>query len=108
MSTFMLRMLFTVSSNVSPLETEDELAVKFSESADKRFSASSKDMRVRVEFSKNKLTTVISRSEGTFLTGRCKTSLNCEVVDKISAISSLERSLMPSRCGLDSFIKKQK
>ena len=46
-------------------------------SAERRFSASSKDMRVRVEFSKNKLTMVTSRKEGTFFIGLCKTSLNC-------------------------------
>ena len=40
------------------------------------FSASSNERRVRVEFSKNKLATVKSRREGTFLMGRFNTSLN--------------------------------
>ena len=50
-STFMLRMLLTVSSNVSPFAAEELETVKFTTSADKRFSASSKEILVLVEFS---------------------------------------------------------
>jgi len=46
----MLNMLFTVSSKVSPLAAEDPETVKLMVSALRRFSASSKEMRVRVEF----------------------------------------------------------
>ena len=60
------RILFTVSISVSPFLTEDCEDEKFSTSADKRFSANSKDSLVRVEFSKNKLAMVISLSDGTF------------------------------------------
>jgi hypothetical protein len=60
------KMLFTVSTSVSPFFTELLAAEKFTTSADRRFSANSKDKRVRVEFSKNKLAMVISLSEGTF------------------------------------------
>jgi len=47
-STFMLRILFTVSSKVSPLAVEEVPAEKFSTSALSLLSASSKEKRVRV------------------------------------------------------------
>jgi len=67
--------LLTVSISVSPLLTEDEDAAKLTISAESLFSASSKDRRVRVEFSKKTLAIVISRKEGTFLIGLFNTSL---------------------------------
>ena len=78
------RILFTVSTRVSPFLTEDEPAEKLTTSALKRFSANSKDRRVRVLFSKNKFAIVISRSVGTFFMGRFKTSLNSLAVSRIS------------------------
>lgn len=66
MSTFIARMLLTVSSSVSPFFTEELAALKFTVSALNRFSASSKLIRVRVEFSKKRLATVVSRRLGTF------------------------------------------
>ena len=68
-------MLLTVSIKVSPFFTEDCAAEKLITSADKRFSANSKDNFVLVEFSKNKFAIVISLNEGTFLIGRLMTSL---------------------------------
>ena len=53
MSTPIASMLRTVSSVVSPLATEEPLAVNSSTSADSRWAASSKLIRVRVESSKN-------------------------------------------------------
>jgi hypothetical protein len=50
---------------------------------------------------------VTSLKDGTFLTGRCKTSLNCVAVDKIMEMSSGDRSLMPNKCLVDSCIKRQ-
>jgi hypothetical protein len=47
----MERILFTVSSKVSPFETDEPDALKLMVSAESLFSASSKEMRVRVEFS---------------------------------------------------------
>ena len=58
-----------VSSRISPLDTLLVDAEKFRMSALSLFSASSKDDRVRVEGSKNRLITVFPRSVGTFLTG---------------------------------------
>jgi hypothetical protein len=72
----MARMLFTVSTRVSPFLTELCAALKFITSALSLFSASSKDSLVLVEFSKNRFAIVISRKEGTFLIGRLITSLN--------------------------------
>jgi hypothetical protein len=65
----------TVSKSVSPFFTEEEEAEKFTVSAESLFSANSKEILVRVEFSKNKFATVTSRREGTFLIGRLITSL---------------------------------
>ena len=50
-STFMERILLTVSNRVSPFAADDPEAVKLIVSADSLFSASSKEIRVRVEFS---------------------------------------------------------
>src|SRR5690554_2779386 len=74
-STFIDKMLFTVSIRVSPLETEELEEAKLITSAESRFSASSNESFVRVLFSKNKLAIVISRREGTFLIGLLITSL---------------------------------
>src|SRR6185503_18968324 len=94
----MARILFTVSISVSPLLTEEDEAAKLMVSADRRRSASSKDKRVRVEFSKNILAMVTSRSEGTFLIGRFKTVLKPSAVSNIRLISLGFKSLIPSKC----------
>ncbi len=96
-STFMARMLLTVSTRVSPFLTEELEAAKLMTSALRRFSANSKLNRVRVEFSKNKLAIVMSRSEGTFLIGRLITSLNWAAQCKIKWMSSGLSPLMPKR-----------
>ena len=49
-----------------PFETLDPFALKLMTSADSRFAAASNEMRVRVESSKNRLTTVRPRSVGSF------------------------------------------
>ena len=97
----MAKILFTVSISVSPLLTEEEEAAKFIMSADKRFSANSKDNFVLVEFSKNIFAMVISLSEGTFFIGLLMTSLKLSAVSKISSISFRLISLMPKRCLVD-------
>ena len=60
----------TVSRRLSPLLTLDVDTLKVIVSADKRLAAVSKLMRVRVESSKNKLTTVRPINAGTLGTGR--------------------------------------
>ena len=98
MSTFIDKILLTVSISVSPFLTELLAAEKFTTSADNLFSANSKDNRVRVEFSKNKFAMVMSRNEGTFLIGRLITSLNASAVLKIISISFLVKSFIPVKC----------
>ena len=97
-STFMERILFTVSTRDSPFLTELPDALKFTMSADSLFSASSKDNLVRVEFSKNKLAMVISLKDGTFFMGRLITSLKLSAVLNIKLMSSVDSSLIPIRC----------
>ena len=60
-----------VSLSDSPLETLEPLAEKLMTSADSRLAAASNEIRVRVESSKNRLTTVRPRSVGSFLISRC-------------------------------------
>ena len=77
----MAKILLTVSISVSPFLTDDDAAEKLSVSAERRFSANSKDNLVRVEFSKNKFAIVISRKDGTFRIGRLITSLKLSAED---------------------------
>ena len=58
----------TVSRSDSPLDTEEPLAATLMASADSHLPAISNDDRVRVESSKNRLTTVRPRRAGSFLT----------------------------------------
>ena len=71
-----------------PISAHKADAEKLIVSADNRFSANSKEIRVRVDDSKKRFTTVIPRKGGTFLIGRSRTSLNCPAVSRISWISS--------------------
>ena len=97
-STFMDRILLTVSIRDSPFLTDEFEAEKLITSDESRFWASSKDNLVRVLFSKNKLAMVTSRSDGTFLIGRLMTSLKWEAVSKMSSISEVVRYLIPNKC----------
>lgn len=96
-STFIERMLFTVSMSVSPFETDETDAEKLTTSAERRFSANSNEVRVRVLFSKNRLAMVVPLSEGTFLMGRDNTSEKVSAVRRISSMSFLLRYLIPNR-----------
>ena len=71
-----------VSINVSPFFVLLSAAVKFTLSAPRRLAAISKLVRVRVEFSKNALMTVLPRSESDFLTS-----------ERLSALNSRARSI---------------
>ena len=66
MSAAMASRLRRVSNKVSPLLVEDVDTFRLITSADRRWAASSKVVRVRVEFSKNTLHTVLPRSKGLF------------------------------------------
>src|SRR5215470_15918996 len=69
----------------------------FTASAERRFAASSKEVRVRVEASKKRLMTVLPRRAGTFLIDLADTSLNDSAVSRIVVISSTDNSLIPKR-----------
>src|SRR5208283_4808073 len=90
--------LRAVSLSVSPFLSEDASAVKLMMSADRRCSESSKLMRVRVEGSMKRLTTVLPRSAGTFLIARSPTALNARAVSSTVTISSALSDSMSSRC----------
>src|SRR5690606_41871580 len=74
MSAAMASRLRRVSYRVSPLLVEEVCTSRLRTSADRRLAASSKVLRVRVEFSKKTLHTVLPRSSGTFLMDRSPTS----------------------------------
>ena len=86
-----------VSLRLSPLLTLEPPALKVITSADNRLAASSKLMRVRVEFSRKKLTTVRPRSAGTFLITRDPTSRKDSAVSRILTTSSAVTSCIESR-----------
>src|SRR5262249_56180973 len=86
-----------VSTSVSPLTTLEVEAEMLIASADKRFAAISKLVRVRVEASKKRLMTVFPRSVGTFLICLRFTSRKVSAVSRMKLISSGERSAIPRR-----------
>src|SRR3990172_108345 len=98
MSACMADRLSTVSSRVSPLVCEDTAMFRLMTSADKRLAAISKVVRVRVEFSKNRLNTDFPRSSGTFLTSRAVTPTKEVAVSRIWVIVSRGSPSMVSRC----------
>src|SRR4051794_15674529 len=86
-----------VSSTVSPFATDDVLTEKLITSAERRLAATSKEERVRVLFSKNKVSTVRPRRVGTFLTLRLKRFLNGTALLRMKSSSSSVRLWMSSR-----------
>src|SRR5262249_54481091 len=86
-----------VSISVSPLTTLEVEAEMLIASADRRFAAISKLVRVRVEASKKRLMTVFPRSVGTFLICRRFTSRKVSAVSRMKLISSGVRSAIPRR-----------
>ena len=62
--------VMAVSSSVSPLDTEEPLTLMFMTSAPSRLPASSKELCVRVEGSKNRLIWVRPRRVDSFLSVR--------------------------------------
>ena len=72
------------------------------ESAERRFSASSKELLVRVDGSRKRLTIVRPRSAGTFLMARLLTSENERAVSRIWVMSSAVRLVVSIRCLTDS------
>ena len=83
-----------VSASDSPFTVAEVDAEKLMPSAERRFAAISKLVRVRVLGSRNRLTMVRPRSVGSFLMRRWLTSLNESAVSRISVMSSAVRSWM--------------
>ena len=83
--------------SVSPLTTLLVDGEKLMTSALNRLAANSKEVRVRVLGSKNKLTTVLPRRAGTFLISRPPTYFNDSAVVRISSISSTDNSAMVNK-----------
>ena len=87
-----------VSLSDSPLLTLEPLAEKLMTSADSRLAATSNEVRVRVESSKNRLTTVRPRSVGSFLMLRPTSAASMSAaVSRTSSASSRVRSPAESR-----------
>src|SRR3954470_4615568 len=98
MSAFIASRFFAVSLSVSPFFSEEASAVKLMMSAVRRWAASSKLMRVRVEGSMKRFTTVLPRSAGTFLMARAPTALKARAVSSTVLISSAVSDSMSSKC----------
>ena len=97
-SALMAISVWAVSLRDSPLETEEPLAEKLITSALSRLAAVSNEIRVRVESSKNRFTTVRPRSAGSFLTSREDTAAIWSAVSRIRTASAYDRSVVLSRC----------
>src|SRR3982751_1917476 len=87
----------TVSSKLSPLAVLERAMSRLMTSADRRVAAISNVVRVRVEFSKNRLKTLLPRSSGTFLTSRLLTLTKLAAVSRICVSVALGRPSMDSR-----------
>src|ERR687888_2291901 len=98
MSACMAERFATVSRSDSPLVCEESAMFRLMTSADRRFAAISKVVRVRVEGSKNRLKTLLPRSNGTFFTSRSVTPTNDSAVSRICVRISRGRPSMESRC----------
>ena len=96
-STPMASRVSAVSFRDSPLETLEPLAEKLMTSAESRLAAASKEIRVRVESSKKRLTTVRPRRVGSFLIGRSATRAISSAVSRIRTASSRVRSAAEMR-----------
>src|SRR5687768_2665315 len=98
MSACIAERLSTVSSRVSPLDCEDTAMLRLTTSADSRFAAISKVVRVRVLGSKNRLNIDLPRSKGTFLTSRSVTPTKDSAVSKIFSRMGAGSPSVVSRC----------
>ncbi len=86
-----------VSLRLSPLLRLEPFAAKLMTSAESRLAAASKEIRVRVLSSKNRLTTVRPRRAGSFLIGRSARLRSSSAVVSTSSASSRVRSAAERR-----------
>ena len=92
MSASIATRLSTVSSSVSPLLVDDAPMLRLMTSADSRLAAISNVVRVRVEFSKNRLNTALPRSSGTFFTSRSAIDTNGSAVSRMLRMTSARQA----------------
>src|SRR5450830_9254 len=90
--------LSMVSSKDSPLLALEAEMFRLMTSADKRLEAISNVVRVRVEFSKNRLKTLLPRISGTFFTSRSPMLTNDEAVSRILVMIALGKPSIVSKC----------
>src|SRR5882762_8922639 len=98
MSACIAERLSTVSSRVSPLLEDDTVIFRLMTSADRRFAAISKVVRVRVEASKNRLNTSLPRRSGTFFTSDSVTPMKDAAVSRMCTSTSRGSPSIVSRC----------
>src|SRR5688572_11535125 len=98
MSACMAERLATVSSSDSPLVADETVILRLITSADRRLAAISKVVRVRVEGSKNRLNTLLPRSNGTFFTSRSVTPAKDSAVSRICSRMSRGKPSVDRRC----------
>src|SRR6267142_6627516 len=88
----------TVSRSDSPFVCDETAMFRLMTSAERRFAAISKVVRVRVEGSKNRLNTDLPRRSGTFFTSRSATPMNDAAVSRICKSTPRGSPSMVSRC----------
>src|SRR5512134_2566628 len=98
MSACIAERLATVSSSDSPLVADETVMFRLMTSAERRFAAISKVVRVRVEGSKNRLNTLLPRRSGTFFTSRSVTPTKDSAVSRICSTISRGSPSMERRC----------
>src|SRR2546423_3023227 len=98
MSACMAERFATVSRSDSPFVADDTAMLRLITSAERRFAAISKVVRVRVEGSKKRLNTLLPRSNGTFFTSRSVTPAKDSAVSRICRSTSRGRPSIESRC----------
>src|SRR5471032_3633155 len=98
MSACIAARLSMVSSSDSPLLALEAEILRLITSADRRLEAISKVVRVRVEFSKNRLKTLLPRISGTFLTSRSEIPTNEEAVSRMWLTIDFGKPSIVSRC----------
>src|SRR5436309_1554008 len=104
MSACMADRLSIVSSSDSPLVVLDAEIFRLITSAERRLDAISNVVRVRVEFSRNRLNTLLPRISGTFLTSRSPMLTNDDAVSRILVMTALGKPSIVSRCCSSPFL----
>jgi hypothetical protein len=89
--------VWAVSLSDSPLLKLEPLAEKLMTSADNRLAAASKEIRVLVESSANRLTIVLPRSVGNFFMGPSEARESVSAVLRIESASLFVRSAIESK-----------